>query len=132
MGVVAGKENPVSVTFRLPSPPPSMNSLYNVMFNQRMITMKPEARLYKNQMKMCVPKITVATDAKVSLTLDVTQDWFYKNGKIKKQDVHNMSKVLVDLICEKMGFDDSQVWSFSMTKTDNKKEAYVDCVVSVE
>lgn len=119
-----------SVSFRLPSPPPSMNSIYNVLYHQRTVAMKPEVRAYKTQMKFFVPKMTVGTDAKVSMSFEVVQDWFFKNGKLKKQDVHNMSKVLVDLVAEKMGFDDSQVWDFDMHKTDSKKEAFVNCTVT--
>lgn len=119
-----------SVTFRLPSTPPSMNSIYNVLYHTRSVAMKPEVRAYKTQMKMFVPKMTVGTDAKVCMSFEVVQDWFFKNGKLKKQDVHNMSKVLVDLVAEKMGFDDSQVWDFDMHKTDSKTEACVNCTVT--
>lgn len=120
-----------SVTFRLPSPPPSMNSIYNVLYNQRTVAMKPEVRAYKTQMKFFVPKMTVTDNQHVSMTFEVVQNWHFKNGKIKKQDVHNMSKVLVDLVAEKMGFDDSQVWYFAMSKTDSETEAFVNCSVSV-
>jgi Holliday junction resolvase RusA-like endonuclease len=102
-----------------------MNSLYNVIFHQRRVVMKPEVGAYKTQMKVFVPRFSVTENDRVSMSCEVVQDWFFKNGKLKRQDVHNMSKVLVDLVAEKMGFDDSQVWSFTMTKTDSKTEACV-------
>jgi len=33
-----------------------------------------------------------------------------------KQDVHNMAKVLVDLIADKQGWDDRHVWKIEMNK----------------
>jgi Holliday junction resolvase RusA-like endonuclease len=103
-------------TFILPAPPPSMNSAYNVLFAMRRVEMKPEVRQYKTMMKVYVPKFNVSEGDKVSLEFKVSQDWFYKNGKMKKQDVQNMVKVLIDLIAEKQGWDDSQVWSFKAEK----------------
>lgn len=125
-GSVVGAGEPRTISFRLPSPPPSMNSLYNVIFHQRRVVMKPEVAAWKTQMKMFVPRFSVTANDKVSMSCEVIQNWHFKNGKVKRQDVHNMSKVLVDLVAEKMGFDDSQVWSFTMSKTHSTKEACVN------
>lgn len=104
------------ISFRLPTPPPSMNSAYNVLFAKRRIEMKPEVRSYKTCMKMYVPKFEVGELDKVSITMTVSQDWFYKNEGMKKQDIQNMVKVLIDLIAEKQGWDDKHVWEFTVKK----------------
>lgn len=112
MATVEGEE----VNFLLPSPPPSMNSIYNVLFGLKRVELKPQVRAYKTTMKMYVPSWNVDAMDKVGVRLEVAQNWFFKNGKYKKQDVQNMAKVLVDLIAEKMGFDDSQVWRMELDK----------------
>ena len=48
--------------------------------------------------------------------LNVYTNWFYKNGNQKKSDIHNLIKVVVDALSERLGFDDSQVWSFVANK----------------
>ena len=123
MGTVAG---PGVLTFRLPSPPPSMNSIYSVMFALRRIELKPEVRLYKNNMKMYVPGWEVEKDEMVRLDLEIVGDWYFKNGAFKKADVQNVGKVVIDLIAEKQGWDDSQVWDFRATKRQSETEACVN------
>lgn len=108
-----------AVEFRLPAPPPSMNSIYNILYFKRRVEMKPEVRAYKNQAKMYVPMFSTEKSDKVGISMSVAQDWFFKNGAIKKQDVQNMAKVLVDVVAEKMGFDDSQVWTFTLEKVQD-------------
>lgn len=122
-GTVAG---PGVLTFRLPSPPPSMNSIYNVMFAMRRIELKPEVRLYKNNMKMYVPSWNVEPMDKVMVELEVVEQWFFKNGKFRKADVQNVGKVLIDLISEKQGWDDSQVWGFLAKKVQSETEHCVN------
>ena len=123
MGEVVG---PGVLTFKLPAPPPSMNSIYNVMFGLKRIELKPEVRLYKNNMKMYVPGWSVAEKDMVSIELEVVQNWFFKNGAFKKADVQNVGKVLIDLISEKQGWDDSQVWEFRALKKHSESESCVN------
>lgn len=125
-GLVSG---PGVLTFRLPASPPSMNSIYSVMFALRRIELKPEVRLYKNNMKMYVPGWDVSKEDKVALDLEVVGDWYFKNGNYRKADVQNVGKVVIDLICEKQGWDDSQVWSFSARKSHSEVEACVNVVL---
>jgi Holliday junction resolvase RusA-like endonuclease len=122
-GCVAGPE---VLRFRLPAPPPSINALYNVMFSMRRVEMKPEVRLYKNNMKMYVPGWEVECGEKVDAHFEVVDNWYFKNGKFRKQDVQNVVKVLVDLVSEKQGWDDSQVWNFTATKRHSEMESCVN------
>ena len=103
-----------------------MNSIYNVMFGLRRIELKPEVRLYKNNMKVYVPAWELSHDEMVAVELEVVENWFFKNGNFKKADVQNVGKVLIDLISEKQGWDDSQVWSFGATKKHSEAERCVN------
>jgi Holliday junction resolvase RusA-like endonuclease len=110
------------VSFSLPSSPPSMNSAYNVLFAQRRVEMKPEVRRYKTLMKPYVKALEVKDDEVVWMRVSVAQDWNYKNGKLKKQDVANMLKVLIDLIAEKQGWDDARLWALEVKKEQNQEK----------
>lgn len=125
-GSVAG---PGVLSFRLPASPPSMNSIYNVMFGLKRIELKPEVRLYKNNMKMYVPSWDLKPEEKVQAELEVVQQWHFKNGNFKKADVQNVVKVILDLICERQGWDDSQVWSFMAKKKQSETESCVNVVL---
>lgn len=114
------------LTFRLPSPPPSMNSLYSIHYAMRRIFMRPEVRTYKTTMKMYVPGFEVGDNDMVELEITVHRDWMCKNGKIKKVDIQNMQKVLVDLVCEKQGFDDKHVWRCVIEKVQDDKRNFVE------
>lgn len=116
---------PGVLTFRLPSPPPSMNALYGIHYGKRQVFMKPEVRAYKTTMKLYVPKWDVAESDKVELEIEVVDDWFFKNGKFKRADVQNTVKVLIDLISERQGWNDCNVWSMKVTKTHNDKQRFV-------
>lgn len=59
----------------------------------------------------------------------VNDDWFKPGGAIRKVDAHNFTKVLVDAVSEKMGFDDSQVWNLTVTKNQSGEQS-VDVLVN--
>jgi Holliday junction resolvase RusA-like endonuclease len=122
LGTVIGDQ----LSFRLPVPPPSMNSMYSVMFALRRIELKPEVRTYKTSMKMYVPKFAVKDGEKVAFVVKVHRDWFCKNGAMKKLDCQNMQKVLVDLVSEKQGWSDEQVWDFRVVKVQDKDSSFVE------
>lgn len=113
------------IEFRLPVVPPSMNSLYNVVFALKRVELKSDVRRYKSDMKVYVPPFEVGKNQPVAMDIYVVQDWFFKNGNMKKQDIQNMVKVIVDLIAEKQGWDDSQVTSITAHKLQSDKRQYV-------
>ena len=98
-GANRGKE----VSYRLPSLPASMNQIYNIVFGKKLIYLKPEVRRYRSDMKMFVPMPSINDWEYTELEFTVCADWFYKNGKLRKIDIQNLLKVLVDLIAEKQG-----------------------------
>lgn len=111
-----------SITFSIPLLPPSMNSLYNVLFSLRKVELKPDVRLFKTKAKEYVPQFQVNSGDKVKLSMIVHCNCFYKNTNLKRFDVSNMVKVIQDLVCEKLGFDDAQVWETFARKVDSKEE----------
>lgn len=82
--------------------------------------------MYKNNMKMYVPGWDVTAADKVSVELEVVDSWYFKNGNFRKADVQNVVKVVVDLVSEKQGWDDSQVWSCSASKRHSETEHCVN------
>src|SRR3990167_9689151 len=99
-----------STEFVIPSLPPSVNAIYQIIFSQRKVEMKPEVRLWKTQAKECVKKISPRDDDSfIRIIAEFHYDFFYGNGKLRKFDTPNLLKVLIDAIAEKNVFDDSVV-----------------------
>lgn len=98
------------VSFSIPSLPPSVNAIYQIIFHQRRVEMKPDVRLWKTQAKEYVPRIE-AKDETEFFMIDAVfcYPFFYKNGKVKKLDTQNLLKVMIDAIAEKVGFNDTLV-----------------------
>ena len=95
--------------FSMHSLHPSINSLYQIIYSQRRIEMKPEVRLWKSRAKGFIPTWRIEEGEELDLEFRMEGNWLYKNGKPKRMDVQNLLKVVIDALCEKWGVDDSRV-----------------------
>ena len=110
------------IKFSLPVSPVSCNSLYNVMFHLKRVELKPEIRLWKTQIKQFVPAWKTDKTGYIYFNADIYTETLFKNGKLKKLDLQNMEKALIDAICEKLGIGDE----FIFEKRTRKIQAEVD------
>ena len=126
------KEKPYSIRFKLLSVPPSVNSLYNVIFSMKKVELKPEVRLWKSQAKMAIP---MWKPEKQSLSgflyfkMDVHTNLYHKNSNVRKFDVMNMEKACIDAICEKIGIDDKFITDCHTRKIHTDVSEYVECEI---
>jgi Holliday junction resolvase RusA-like endonuclease len=124
-------EKPYGIAFKLPEPPPSVNSLYNVIFSLKKVELKNEVKLWKSKMKLYVPvwRPKVVPDSPwMYFRMDVHMDLFHKNGKVAKFDVMNMEKACIDMVCEKIGIDDKFISECHTRKIQSENE-YVMCEI---
>ena len=104
----------------IPLAPLSMNAIYQVIWSQKRTQLKPQARFWKTQVKGYIPSLpAMDSQSKLRLTLTYHQDWYYKNGSLRKLDLPNLTKLTVDAICEKVGCDDAQVWELVERKVQS-------------
>jgi hypothetical protein len=125
-------EKPYSIRFKLSSVPPSVNSLYNVIFSLKKVVLKPEVMLWKSQSKMMVPKWSPKVIGKsgfLYLKLDVYTKLYCKNGQVRKFDVTNMEKATIDMVCEKIGIDDKFISECQARKIDFGGDEYMEVEV---
>lgn len=121
----AAPDNPKeseSIRFRIPGLPPSINSIYQIIYAQRRVELKPEVRLYKSRAKQYVPRWVVAPMQPLKMELKFYAQWFFKNSAFRKLDLQNLIKVVVDAVAEKQGWCDSQVWEFEASKIQSDEE----------
>ena len=73
--------------FKVPGIPKSINSIYKINYNTRQVYLSEEGRLYKTVVKMYSPPLKFEETALLQIKAEVYTNWYYKNGKLKKQDV---------------------------------------------
>ena len=119
-----------SKSFLVPFLPPSMNSMYNILFSQRRVELKPETRLFKTRAKEYIPILTPLKDSYLfKLDAVFTYNFFFKNGKLKKVDTQNLMKVLIDAVAEKNGIGD-QYFKFGSYESYHGDYDKVECTLS--
>jgi len=101
--------NPLKI--KIPLAPISMNSLYQINYRMREVTLKSEAYTWRTRAKEFIPKSSIKWEhIRIVYTLIIHDNWYFKNGKFKKLDVQNLEKLLIDGVSQKLGFDDCGIW----------------------
>ena len=101
------------ISFKLIGLPGSMNELFEMpqwgsgLPRRRL---KAEWALWKSRAKPFIPRCDWPSDCyfRVEMLFE-SPNWFYKNGKLRRRDVVNLEKLILDTIFEKLDRDDSRV-----------------------
>jgi Holliday junction resolvase RusA-like endonuclease len=109
----------------LPFKTPTINHLYGQRGFRKYL--KPEAKKLREEIAMLIPKQDdwMSDDTKLSITVDIYEDWFTKTGTIKKKDIGNREKFLVDSIFNVLNMDDKQIFEQRMRKIQSNEEKAV-------
>lgn len=75
---------------------------------------------------LTTPPMNYSDSSIFSINIVITKNWLTKAGKVKREDIQNMDKLLIDAICEKLGFDDSRIYHVSMNKKQSEDEAFTE------
>lgn len=110
------------VRFTIPSLPPSTNGLYQIIYSQRRVELKPEARQWKSASKEYVTRFQPRAGALVAVDATFHYRFHYANGKPRVFDAANLLKLMIDCIAEKCGFNDCLVRHGSWASVDSTSE----------
>ena len=92
--------------FILPSFPTSVNRIYLINHTFRRVTLSDEALLWRTRTGAFIKPWKY--NGLIKLTLEYeSNEWYFKNGKIRKLDLQNLEKLLIDTLFMKWGLDDS-------------------------
>lgn len=108
--------------FKIPFKTPSVNHLYFNFRNRRILT--KDARNLKKEI------FEIVTDAqhspinpvKLQIKVDVYENWYNKDGTVKRKDISNREKFLIDSIFDALGIDDKLIFKHEMNKIQSDKE----------
>jgi len=62
------------------------------------------------------PPFEIKQGAIYKLSISIQDNWWCKNGNIKRKDIQNLDKLLIDAMFEKFGADDCQVFTTFIDK----------------
>ena len=87
--------------------------------------MKPEIRLWKTQAKQFIPPWKPKGESKsgwIYFNADIYTQVYFKNGKVRKLDLQNLEKCLIDCVCEKLGIGDEFIFEKHSRKINDEKD----------
>jgi len=61
----------------------------------------------------------------LTVVVDIYENWYTKNGEVKRKDVANREKFLIDSIFEALGLDDKKIFEHRMRKIQSEKEGAI-------
>lgn len=107
----------------IPFLPPSVNSLYDVIWNQRKVEKKSSVRSFCYRAKEHLRRFPLSDGALVRMDLVFAYPFNHKNARLRRKDSQNMIKIIADLVAEKGGWDDSRMKSGSWESVDSEMES---------
>lgn len=109
----------------IPFKTPTVNHLYtrNRFGNQ---CKTGEANKLKKEINEIVEERThheaIYYNQKLKVTIEIHEDWYCKNLSVKKKDIANREKFLVDAIFDSLGLDDKFIFEESIKKIQSDEE----------
>jgi len=117
----------------IPFKTPSINHLYGQHGFHKYL--KPEAKKLREQINQIVQKIGVSSFSSTSgpfkITVEIYEDWYTKNGEVKKKDISNREKFLIDSVFEALNIDDKMIFEHTMRKIQSNEEKAVIKIINL-
>ena len=116
---------------KIPLRTPSVNHLYFVWQGRRIKT--TEARNLEKEIVAIAEKFRgeIPYDKPLKVCCKIHEDWYYKNGMVRRVDVANREKFLIDAIFEALGIDDRFIWVEIISKVQSTREEKAIVNISV-
>lgn len=116
-----------TVTIKLPFRTPTINSLYYHIRKTGIKVLTREAReIRKNIEKIVVEQYfrqcDVLEGVELSVSVQIFENWYFKNGKVKKMDIANREKFLIDSVFSAIGIDDRYIFNLNFSKVQSIEE----------
>lgn len=112
-----------SLSFTLPTFPVSFNQLYKIDHVRRLVTLSDAAALWKTRTIPFVKPCRWPAELTLKLILDFqSPNWLTKAGKMRRVDVQNLEKLVIDTMFAKWGWDDSWLVERTSRKSYGPRE----------
>ena len=112
----------------LPFKTPTINHLYWHRGNIKI--MKTEAKELRLEIDNIVASMHCEfnSDDKLKVNVLIYEDWFNLNGSVKKKDIQNREKFLIDSVFKSLSLDDKQIFECTFKKVQSDHD---HCIVEI-
>ena len=69
-------------------------------------------------------------DVKLSVKVEIYENWYTKKGTVKKKDIANREKFLIDSVFNALGLDDCFIFEHIMKKAQSDEEKAVITILA--
>lgn len=118
----------------IPFRTPTINHLYGRRMGGFMF-MKQEAVDLKAEIKRIVykslPFVCSNLNAGLKVTVEIHENWMCKNGSVKRVDIANREKFLIDSVFDALGIDDKFIFEHTMKKIQSDEEKSVITIIPI-
>jgi len=106
----------------IPFKTPTINHLYGQHGFRKFL--KPEAKELREKIQNICKDISIdhIKDKKLVVTTEIHEDWLTKKGEVKRKDIANREKFLIDSVFDELDIDDKLVYVHIMRKIQDTKE----------
>ena len=114
------------IRIKIPFKTPTINHLYGHRGPFKYI--KKEARELREEINLIVKKSIkeegcfIAETNNIEVKVEIYENWYTKKGDVKKKDIANREKFLIDSIFNSIGVDDKGIFKHTMIKKQSEKE----------
>ena len=114
------------IQIKIPEKTPTVNHLFWHRGNMKIMT--KEARELRERIKeFCQTAIKDfpiedLEGHKLSVSVDIYENWLTKKNDIKKKDLMNREKFLIDSVFQGLGIDDKMIFQYHTKKIQSKEE----------
>lgn len=106
--------------FKIPFKTPTINHLYWHRGNMKVMT--KEAKMLRAEIDVIVPPAPELQDKKVRVSVFIHENWHTQKGDVKKKDVANREKFLIDSVFNSMALDDKFIFEHHIYKIQDNAE----------
>ncbi len=111
----------------IPFKTPTVNHLY-FNWKGRMIITNEAKRLKKEIAEIVdsTPRDPIRDPpVKLKVTIEIHENWYTKKGEVKKKDIANREKFLIDSVFDALSIDDKMIFEHKMIKVQSEEEKAV-------
>ena len=108
---------------KIPFKTPSVNIMYG--HNMRGgFYLKKEGKDLRKEIIEIVDNMeaTMFYEDELKVTVEIHENWYTKDGRVKKKDIANREKFLIDSVFEALDIDDKMIFEHKMSKVQSNEE----------
>jgi len=109
---------------KIPFKTPTINHLYGQRGFRKFL--KPEAKKLREEItnlcKVRSEELERLWCMQLEVEVKIYENWFTTTGEIKRKDVANREKFLIDSVFNALGIDDKQIFKHTMKKVQSDEE----------